>query len=65
MKINAAIIGMGIGQKHFEAIEGYRNSKVTIICEKDKKKISQLKKNIPKKKLYLMKMKFLKIKKLI
>ena len=39
MKINAAIIGMGIGQKHFEAIEGYRNSKVTIICEKDKKKI--------------------------
>ena len=51
MKINAAIIGMGIGQKHFEAIEGYRNSKVTIICEKDKKKISQLKKKYPQKKI--------------
>ena len=37
MNINAAIIGMGIGQKHFEAIEGYKNSKVVIICEKDPK----------------------------
>ena len=42
MKIKAAIIGMGIGQKHFEAIEGYKNSKVAIICEKDTKKILQL-----------------------
>ena len=65
MKINAAIIGMGIGQKHFEAIEGYKNSKVAIICEKDKKKILQLKKNIQIKKLYLMKIKYLKIRKLI
>ena len=51
MKINAAIIGMGIGQKHFEAIEGYKNSKVAIICEKDKKKILQLKKKYPNKKI--------------
>ena len=31
--INAAIIGSGIGLKHFEAIQGYKNSKVKIICE--------------------------------
>ena len=41
--INAAIIGSGIGLKHFEAINGYRNSKVKIICENDFKKIKQLK----------------------
>ena len=35
MNINAAIIGMGIGQKHFEAIEVYKNSRVKIICEKN------------------------------
>ena len=33
MKIRAAIIGMGVGQKHFEAIENYKGSKVEIICE--------------------------------
>ena len=38
MRINAGIIGMGIGQKHFDAIEGYKNSQVSIICEKNKKK---------------------------
>ncbi len=41
--INAAIIGSGIGLKHFEAIHGYRNSKVSIICENDNKKIKKLK----------------------
>jgi len=51
MNINAAIIGMGVGQKHFEAIEGYKNSKVVIICEKDPKKILQLKKKYPNKKI--------------
>ena len=48
-KINAAIIGTGIGLKHLESIEGYRNSLVKIICEKDKKKIKFLKKKFPKK----------------
>ena len=48
MKINAAIIGTGIGIKHLEAIEGYKKSKVLMICEKDKKKISELKKKYPK-----------------
>jgi len=42
--IKAAIIGSGIGIKHFEAIDQYRNSSVKIICEKDKKKIKNLKK---------------------
>ena len=46
MKIIAAIIGMGVGEKHLQAIENYRGSKVKIICEKDKKKIKFLKKNI-------------------
>tara|TARA_B110001452_G_scaffold262505_1_gene262636 strand:- start:1098 stop:2087 length:990 start_codon:yes stop_codon:yes gene_type:complete len=40
--INAAIIGSGIGLKHFEAINGYRNSKVKIICENNFKKIKEL-----------------------
>ncbi len=44
MKINAAIIGMGIGQKHLEAIQDYKNSDVKIICEKDNSKIKILKK---------------------
>ena len=45
-KINAAIIGMGIGQKHLEAIDGYKKSTVKIICERDKKKNSSTKKKI-------------------
>lgn len=49
MKIIAAIIGMGIGQKHLEAIENYKKSRVKIICEKDKKKIKLLKKKYPSK----------------
>ena len=47
MNIKAAIIGMGIGQKHFEAIENYKGAKVEIICERDKKKITHLKKKYP------------------
>ena len=35
---------MGIGQKHLEAIDKYKNCKVVIICEKNKKKINFLKK---------------------
>ena len=46
MKINAAIIGTGIGIKHLEAIEGYKKSKVLMICEKDKKKISEFRKKL-------------------
>ena len=34
MKIKAAIIGTGVGEKHFEAIEKYRDASVEIICEK-------------------------------
>ena len=36
----------GIGEKHLEAIDKYRNSKVKIICEFNKDKIIKLKKNI-------------------
>ena len=65
MKIRAAIIGMGVGQKHFEAIENYKGSKVEIICEKNSKKINLLKKNTQKKFLLIMKMTYLKTKILI
>ena len=49
MKIQAAIIGMGIGEKHLEAIDGFMGSKVKIICEKNKKKIQILKRKYPNK----------------
>ncbi len=48
MKIIAAVIGMGVGEKHMEAINGFMGSKVKIICEKDKKKLNILKKKYPK-----------------
>ena len=37
MKIIAAVIGMGVGKKHLEAIDGYMGSTVKIICEKELK----------------------------
>ena len=46
-KISAGIIGFGIGQKHFEAIHNYKNSKVKIICEKNINKLNFLKKKFP------------------
>ena len=46
-KISAGIIGFGIGQKHFEAIHNYKNSKVKIICEKNLNKLSFLRKKFP------------------
>ncbi len=41
--IKAGIIGTGIGLRHFDAINNYRDSKVVCILEKDKKKIQKLK----------------------
>ncbi len=49
MKIVAAVIGTGIGEKHLEAIDGFIGSKVKIICEKNQKKIKILKKKYPDK----------------
>mgnify|MGYP001420134157 CR=1 FL=1 len=49
MNICAAIIGMGIGQKHLEAIDKYKGSKVKVICEKNKNKVKLLKKIYPQK----------------
>lgn len=31
MKINAAVIGTGIGTKHIEAIDGYKSCRVVLI----------------------------------
>lgn len=50
MKIIAGIIGLGIGEKHLEAIESLnKNCFVKVLCEKNKKKISYLKKKYPNK----------------
>jgi len=46
-KINAAIIGFGIGQKHFDAIHNYKEARVKIICEKNLNKIIFLKRKLP------------------
>ncbi len=46
MKIIAAVIGMGVGKKHLDAIDGYMGSSVKIICEKNKKKNSNFEKKI-------------------
>ena len=54
MKIVSAVIGMGIGEKHLKAIDGFLGSKVKIICEKNKKNSIILKKNIPIKLLHQM-----------
>ena len=49
MKIIAAVIGMGIGEKHLKAIDGFLGSKVKIICERNKKKLKILRKKYPDK----------------
>ncbi len=47
MKIYAAVIGTGIGLKHFEAINNYKNSKVLLVYEKNKRRSLKLKKIFP------------------
>jgi len=42
--IKVGLIGTGVGLKHLEAINGYRDCKVISILEKNRKKISTLKK---------------------
>ena len=37
-KVNAAVIGLGVGLKHFRAINSYKNSEVIGIFDFDKKK---------------------------
>lgn len=51
MKINSAVIGSGIGQKHIEAIDNYKNFYVSTILEKNKSKIKKLKKKYKNKKI--------------
>ena len=48
MTINAVIIGSGVGLKHAEAISSTSGAKIIAICEKDKSKHIQLKKNLKK-----------------
>ena len=44
MKIIAAIIGTGIGEKHFEAIDKYKSSKVKLFVKKTNLNLKFLKK---------------------
>ena len=48
MKINAAIIGSGVGLRHLEAIRNYKGSKVKIIFEFNKNIAILFKKKFPK-----------------
>lgn len=45
--IYAAVIGLGIGEKHLQAIHGFRNFRVKYIYDINKKKSSQIKKKYP------------------
>mgnify|MGYP001178898300 CR=1 FL=1 len=47
MKIIAAVIGTGIGEKHIEAINNFKKSYVKIVCEKNKMKANLIKNKFP------------------
>ena len=51
-KIYAAVIGLGIGLKHFETINKSNNSKVVGVYDLDSKKSINLKKKYPNIKIY-------------
>jgi len=51
-KIHAAVIGLGVGLKHFEAINKSKNSEVIGVHDFDKKKSIDLKNKYPKIKIY-------------
>ncbi len=51
-KVNAAVIGLGVGLMHFRAINSYKNSEVIGIFDFDKKKMISLKTKYPKLKIY-------------
>ena len=44
MKIIAAVIGTGIGEKHIEAINNFEKSKVKMVCEKNIKFMTKFEK---------------------
>lgn len=45
--LNAAVIGMGVGQKHALAYKNHESCKLKSICDFDKNKIFELKKQFP------------------
>ena len=47
MKVLAAVIGTGIGEKHIEAINNYKKSSVKVVCEKNKIKANLIKSKFP------------------
>lgn len=51
-KIKAAVIGLGVGMKHIQAINSCKNSEVIGIYDFDKKKTFSIKKKFPKLKIF-------------
>ena len=47
-KIKVGIIGLGVGLKHFQCYENNTYTEVSAICDRDKKKLFSIKKNIKK-----------------
>lgn len=47
MKIVAGIVGLGVGIKHFDAINSFKDSKVKLVCDLNKKKLIRFKAKFP------------------
>ncbi len=47
-KIYSAVIGLGVGMKHFDALRNNKNCEVKIVCDKNKKILKKLKKKYKK-----------------
>lgn len=47
-KLNCAVIGMGVGEKHAIFYSNYKKTKLLKVFEKDKSKVQKLKKKYPK-----------------
>lgn len=50
-KINCAVIGMGVGERHADFYDSYKFTNLVKICEIDKKKWKKIKKRYPKVKI--------------
>ena len=45
-KIYSAVIGLGVGMKHFDTIRKNKNCEIKIVCDKNIKILKKLKKKI-------------------
>ena len=47
-KLNVGIIGLGVGLKHLKAFSTNRNTNIYAVCDINKSKLNNLKKQYPK-----------------